>query len=333
MCLADYNQDGILLIDIGGRLVVNFNDASDRSWNRYVTSIVRRYDTSILLRLSGFGDADMINFRTDDGALVPPPAAKRAPIGPRIARMAEDLGAKHFVPFSSMHKYQRSDSVWANSYTTELEDYAVGFESSRTTLWPAFVRWDCRTDEVTPLHPAERDRRIAEPEEYGDDWSHELEQADAAALDAYIRSVPHLERHFDFVNFRVGGRDNRIELSRRRLQKGITFEVPRGSLMTAVRYEVFDDLLIGNYMRTTLHGGATLYPDFTPYVAKYADNGRARTPADLRKYHLAYLRRSPFGYLRDRVERRSRDTVRSLVQDDSAVYRVTRKGYHRVKGW
>lgn len=333
MCLADYNQDGILLVDIGGRLVVNFNDASDRNWGRFVASVARRFETSVLLRLSGFGDADMINFHTEDGAFVPPPAAKRAPIGPRIAQMSEALGATHFVPFSSMHKYQRSDSVWANPYTTELEDYAVGFESKRTELLPAFVRWDCTNDEVTLLAPPERPRRIAEPGEYGDDWSDELEPADVAALDAYIRSVRHLERHFDFVNFRVGGRDNRIELNRRTLESGITFEVPRGSLMTAVRYEIFDDLLIGNFMRTILHGDARLYPHFTPYVAKYADNGRARTRAELRRYHLAYLRRSPLDYLRDRLERRSRDTVRSIVQDDSAVYRVTRKGYHRVKGW
>ena len=32
LCLADYNQDGILLIDINGRLVVDFNDT--REWGR-----------------------------------------------------------------------------------------------------------------------------------------------------------------------------------------------------------------------------------------------------------------------------------------------------------
>ena len=44
--------------------------------------------------------------------------------------------------------------------------------------------------------------------------------------------------------------------------------------MTCIEYEIFDDLLIGNYMKTTLHGDvAGLYPDFSPYVAKFADNG------------------------------------------------------------
>jgi hypothetical protein len=58
--------------------------------------------------------------------------------------------------------------------------------------------------------------------------------------------------------------------------RGLTFEVPRGSLMTSVKYEIFDDLLIGNFMKVTLHGEwgpNRLYPDFTPWVGKYGNNG------------------------------------------------------------
>ncbi len=64
--------------------------------------------------------------------------------------------------------------------------------------------------------------------------------------------------------------------------RAITFAVPRTSLMRAVEWEIFDDLLIGNFMETTLHGRwptSGLYPGFTPYVTKYADNGRAHTDA------------------------------------------------------
>ena len=52
--------------------------------------------------------------------------------------------------------------------------------------------------------------------------------------------------------------------------------------MTAVEYPVFDDLLIGSFMRTTLHGGAKLYPHFTPLVAKYSDNGGLTSTCRLR---------------------------------------------------
>ena len=36
-------------------------------------------------------------------------------VGADVARMTETFGATHFVPFSSFHRYQRTDSVWANA--------------------------------------------------------------------------------------------------------------------------------------------------------------------------------------------------------------------------
>ena len=57
--------------------------------------------------------------------------------------------------------------------------------------------------------------------------------------------------------------------------------------MQAVQFEIFDDLLIGNFMKTRLEGEWSqpgLHPDFTPYVAKYADNGRAKAPEELKAF-------------------------------------------------
>jgi len=41
MSIADYNQDAVLLIDVGGRLILNFNDAGDRGWGAFVKTISR----------------------------------------------------------------------------------------------------------------------------------------------------------------------------------------------------------------------------------------------------------------------------------------------------
>ena len=52
--------------------------------------------------------------------------------------------------------------------------------------------------------------------------------------------------------------------------------------MSAIQYEIFDDLLIGNFMKTTLHNMESLYEaDFNQYLAKYADNGRAETLSEI----------------------------------------------------
>jgi hypothetical protein len=106
--------------------------------------------------------------------------------------------------------------------------------------------------------------------------------------------------------------------------------------MTAVQYEVFDDLLIGNFMKTTLHGQFSeekLYPDFTPYVAKYADNGKARTREELEEYFKAYRRRAPLDYFRHLLESGSRYAVMAVMPTHSLPYRALAKAYHVVKSF
>jgi hypothetical protein len=64
---------------------------------------------------------------------------------------------------------------------------------------------------------------------------------------------------------------------------------------------IFDDLLIGNVMNVTLHGDwgpGRRYPDFSPWVAKYGDNVRARTEKELREYWRSHFRRAPADFLR-----------------------------------
>ena len=173
LCISDYNQDGILLVDINGRLIVNLNDASNRGWAAFVRNIIRKYSTSYLLALHGYGDADMINFFSEDGRRVPLPP--RVPLGQTIARQCDYYGARFFVPFSSMHRYQREDSIWASSITASLEDYSNGYSSERSQILPAFVRVDCRTDLVDPIFPAVSPETIYPPEQFGDHWTDELE--------------------------------------------------------------------------------------------------------------------------------------------------------------
>ena len=104
--------------------------------------------------------------------------------------------------------------------------------------------------------------------------------------------------------------------------------------MTAVQYEVFDDLLIGNFMKTTLHGRfgeERLYPHFSPYVAKYSDNGKARTHEELEEYFDAYRRRAPLDYFRHVLESGSRHAVMAILRTDSSAYRTISRLYHFIK--
>ncbi len=336
LCIADYNQDGILLIDVNGRLLVDLNDAGDRGWSSFVKSMVKQHKLAFLLKLGGFGDADMINFFDESGNRIPPPGAKKDPVGEAMAIEASTYGTRYVVPFSSMHRYQRSDSVWANQYTTEASDYGIGFSSRSSESLPAFIRYDCATDRLEQINPPERVVKVYGPEDFGDNWNDQLDRTEAEQLSRYFKSISHLHERFDFLNIKVGGRDNIIELAKNRFNRGITFEVPRNSLMTAIQYEVFDDLLIGNFMKTTLHGQfgeGRLYPDFTPYVAKYADNGKAKTKDELEQYFQAYRNQAPYDYFRHIIESNCRRAVLSLGGSESALYKMAAKTYHFVKSF
>jgi len=335
LCIADYNQDGILLIDIGGKLIVDMNDASDNGWGRFVKKIIQNYKISFLLRLSGYGDADMNNCFDEEGAWITPYAAKRRAVGRQIALLTQQFGVKYFVPFSSMHRYQRADSVWANRYTTPLADYASGFESSVTELLPAFIRYDCLREQVEEIAPRRTDETVWPPEAFGDNWSDPLTRTDVERIKDYFSAIEHLRRHFQFIGVRVGGKDHTVDLGGVKNNCGITFEAPRHSLMTAIENEIFDDMLIGNFMRTTLHGHRPLrplYPDFTPYVAKYADNGRAKTTDELEAYFEAYRRRAPLDHFFHGLQSRSGDMLRAVMPPDSPPYRVARSVYYRLHG-
>jgi hypothetical protein len=89
--------------------------------------------------------------------------------------------------------------------------------------------------------------------------------------------------------------------------------------MTAVKYNIFDDLLIGNFVKTTLHGGVTsLYPDFSPYVAKYGDNGLAYSEADLIRYFRYYREIYGFQCWLAKLEYDSVNKVRPLFYNHPA---------------
>jgi len=351
LCVADYNQDAVLLVDVDGRLIVDVNDAVERGWGPFVKKIVAGYDQSFLLKLFGYGDADMINVFDEDGrSRVPPPPtageesrrAWDALFAEKVRFWARYFGTRYLIPFSMFHQYQRADSAWANAYTTPPSAFA-GVRVPGCEILPPFVRFDCERDELVPIGPAPRpEAPLRDPRAFGDDWSEPLEAGEARRLERYVHDNRLLVAHLDAVTFRVGGREHHVELGGRRGDRrhgrAIAFEAPRGSLMQAVEHEVFDDLLIGNFMRTTLRGDwgparapNVLYAHFTPYVARYADNARVKTDEALASYLGEYRRRAPLDYLLHRIEFDGVQRIRTFIDPNSKVFRVATRAYAYVK--
>ncbi len=296
--IANYNQDAVLLVDLDGHLIIDANDAGDRGARAFLARELPRFQKQTFLAcLMGYGDADMINFFDEQGHRVPPLAAQRLPVGPQVANILHGYGIKNYLPSSSQHRYQRTDSLWANEHITPEDQYSVGFSSTTARCLPAFLQYDLARDDFRCISPRSNAGTTAEPQAFGDDWTTPLDAADVQRLREYFGRFEHLRSCLGFIRFRVGGKDHTIDIEPRH-RRGITFATPRQSLLAAIEWNAFDDLLIGNFTKTTLHGdwwgksGAdALYPHFTPFVTKFGDNGGARTAAELRSYFANYLRR------------------------------------------
>ena len=184
------------------------------------------------------------------------------------------------------------------------------------------------------IDPRPAEGVIHPPEAFGDSWSDALDKQDVLKISRYFRRIEHLNELLAFINVRVGGEDHVIDINPKVKDRGITFEAPRQSLMQCIDWEIFDDLLIGNFMKVTLHGEwrtGRLYPDFTPFVAKYADNGRAYTKEEVEAYMREYKARAPLDALAFEAQWQFEQTYRRLVPDSSVVHKLAKQMYWAIR--
>ena len=327
--IANVNQDSILLIDIGGTLVVNTNDSPDFGASFHVKHIAQSYKKVFYCALHGWGGADMINLFDSDGKKLIDPLERRRPIAPRAQRGAKIHGANYVIPFSGFHAYQREDSAWANDLIPSLDDYQSSALPHGPQMLPAFVRVNVENNDIQPINPPRNQLQLRPPADFGDNWSDPMVTEDIGKIDTYFRARKHLTESFGFVEVKLGGKSHVVDLNPDRKSKGITFEAPRNSFMTCLQYEIFDDLLIGNFMKTTLHGDVGLYPDFSPYVAKYGDNGGAKSKGELHSYFLHYFIRDPIASILNKVSTGSEQVLRSVIPTESVLFKTAKKLYYQ----
>ena len=317
-------QDSSLMIEIDDgvckSLLVNLNDSGAIGFAHSVARLCSSYQNSIYLGLHGYGDADMINFFDSRGERILPLAAKRSPVGADIYKAMKKFNCNIAIPFSSFHQYQRRDSWWANDFVTPVSAYLEGFpKDTDRRLYPPFQKVVFESGEITlkPIGPAEKVLGSPLNEmEFGDNWSEVLSRRDLDTCQDYFNSISALSHGFRSIQLVVGGIKSSV-LSDGKGSVDLQFEVPRMSLLRAVKREIFDDLLIGNFMKTTLVGAKSLYsPDFTLSVAKYSDNGGAKMADELKEYFAYYKNQRSFSDGLEKRIRSAKGLIASLLPDD-----------------
>ena len=90
--------------------------------------------------------------------------------------------------------------------------------------------------------------------------------------------------------------------------------------ITSIKHEIFDDMLIGNFMKTKLINCESLYPNFSPYVAKYGDNGLAKSELELKNY-FKYYKLNSADYWRDLLSINTENFLRSHITPETMLYK------------
>ena len=76
-------------------------------------------------------------------------------------------------------------------------------------------------------------------------------------------------------------------------------------------------------MKTTLINVPSLYPDFTPYVAKYGDNGEAYSKEELKKY-FDYYKLNSANFWTDFLKIKSETYIRAKLGRYKSIYYLAR---------
>ena len=306
-------------------LLVNLNDSGGKGNIKEIAEIAYKYKNSFYLQLHSYGDADMINLFDKKGKRIEPIAAQKNPVGADIANGMKKFNCNIAIPFSCHHQYQRRDSFWANKYTTPLPDFLIGFKENKDQiLLPAFqnvvlIDGVFQSNNINP-EKIEIIKPIPESK-FGDDWSVPLSTRDINECKNYFLAIKTLIKNYKNISLIVGKQKTSM-FENGKGKASLIFEVPRSSLMKSIRQEIFDDLLIGNYMKTTIIDGINLYdPDFTFATAKYADNGGAKTTEELKDYFAFY------NFNRSEIDRFivKKDTIKDKIRNrinDELVYKI-----------
>ena len=76
-------------------------------------------------------------------------------------------------------------------------------------------------------------------------------------------------------------------------------------------------------MKTRLINVPSLYPNFTPYVTKYGDNGMARSEEELKKY-FQYYKLNSTNYWLDYLRIKSENIIRPNIEKYKNIYFLAR---------
>ena len=258
----------------------------------------------------------MTNFYDDRGERIEPDV-RQDYISLILKYWCDILQPDYFIPFSHFHYFQRRDSCWANKYVETGLDFKSDVSLKKTEILPAFTRYDVSRDTATGLEPIRLDVAHRDPEDFEDNWSDDLTSDDTSVIETYFRRAELIHGDINFITVRAGKSETTVTLSDQRFRRGLLIETPRNSFCEALRHEVFDDILIGNFAKFHLVGdwhGPETYPYLQPALPRFVDNGRAYSKAKFAAYREHYRKSAPRDFAIHTLQRSAQMKVRPALE-------------------
>lgn len=140
-------DDSVLVIETPNASVLNFNDSNPRtSFLRLIKDKVLSKDKAVVV-MKSYSPASIATSMYREGKASPMKGKKD--YADTARKIAETVGATHFVPFASQVFFSRNDSTWANETKVTYEDLQKFWGESSVKLCPPFVEMDLDTLEYT----------------------------------------------------------------------------------------------------------------------------------------------------------------------------------------
>ncbi|MBO8219562.1 MBL fold metallo-hydrolase [Prochlorococcus marinus] len=327
--------DSILLIRFKQNLVINSNDTSwDPSMN-FIKKEVAKSKSSLLLKLAGYGDADMINIYDEKSRFIEPIAATKPAPGFLLTSQANKLNCTHAMHFSSFHKYIRKDSLWANKYTTPENDLTRGWNKNIGYFkqFSSILINEKGFMKLPSTYPDKNDIAVQMPQEYGDNWDEELSFMEEKVVINYLNKIEEINKNG--FSIKVGKKiisSDRFNI--KAYQKyNFILNAPRKSLLRAIRSNIFDDLLIGNFAKIIITNKKTLnFRNTLKIPSKYVDNVRINDAQELKQFLWAYRNSydSKLTLLKSDLKIRARDIVLSNLIKNTKLLGKLKNFYQKI---
>lgn len=327
--------DSGLIIKCKNNLIVNLNDTFCDPSKNFLKKEISKSKNSLLLKLAGYGDADMINIFDQRNNFIEPIASSKPAPGLLLTVQAEKINCTHAMHFSSFHKYVRSDSLWANKYTTPRSDLKRGW-NEKIGYFEEFSSLLINEDgfqKINSSYPEVNNIEIKEPSKFGDDWNQNLKSDESKLVKDYLNTIEKISNNSFLI--KVGSKiiESDIKLSKLKNSEKFILHAPRKSLIKAIKFNIFDDLLIGNFARLIIPSNKNFnYRNLLKIPSKYIDNIGIKDANELKEFLWLYRNSydNIFVQLKSELVQNSRDLIITRLKGRNKLLVKLKELYQRL---